>query len=148
LTAGVSKAAHNLLLTVLAVIVSLGHVVCSTPAVAAPTQSSSAHHFRAEEPSPHAHSGSHADHDGASDHSAPCHPADGPCVHCASAQLANAGSAKLFSAGAPVQVPFAIVAEALAVASPVRIVVANLSRLRWTPPPGLTPVSLKVRLLN
>lgn len=136
-----------MLLTVLAVIVSLGHVVCSTPAFAAPVESFSAHHFRAEAPL-HDHGGSHADHKSAPDHSAPCDPADGPCSHCASAPMASAGGAKLVSAGAPHQAPFALLAEASDVPSPAPFTLGDLSRLRWMPPPGETPVSLKVRLLN
>lgn len=147
MTASISKAAHNVLLTVLAVIVSLGHAVCSTPAFAAPVESFSAHHFRAEAPL-HEHGDSHADHKNAPDHGAPCDPEDGPCSHCASAQMANASGAKLVSAGAPHQIPFALFAEAPDVASPGRLTLGNLSRPRWMPPPGETPVSLKVRLLN
>jgi hypothetical protein len=139
--------ARNLMLAVIVMVLSIGHVACSGLPLAAfssPAQASSDSHTHSHRSS----SLAHAKHEGGgSDHKAPCDPSDGSCSHCASAQLA-ASNAKVAQPAtltmAPVAIP-AVEAESLIAAQAIRWM---SERLRWAAPPGSTPVSLKVRLLN
>lgn len=74
-------------------------------------------------------------------------PFDGACDHCQLTQAAAAPDAAKLQAPTLAAAPFiAILSNVIAREAPTRFLKA-VPRLRWAAPPGLSPVSLKIRLL-
>jgi len=137
----------NFVVALAALLFGVGHSACACVqnSAAVPVVAEIQHHGSAG----HGHAASgmahHADHDGGAK---PCDPSHESCEHCQAAQFASApDAAKL---GAPQAAPGAFIAiltaPLTAVANPP--VLKATARLHWAAPPGLSPVSLKIRLLN
>lgn len=78
---------------------------------------------------------------------APCGPSESSCENCLPAQFAAAPDAAKLAAPAQAGGLFIAVLPYIISAESPRPLLKAAARLRWTPPPGLTPVSLKIRLL-
>lgn len=81
------------------------------------------------------------------DDGAPCGPSENSCESCVLAKFAAAPDAAKFAAPAQAGGLFIAVLPKIISAESPRPSFKAAARLRWTAPPGLTPVSLKIRLL-
>lgn len=81
------------------------------------------------------------------DDGAPCGPSESSCENCLLAQFAADPDAAKLAAPAQAGGLFIAVLPYIISAESPRPLLKAAARLRWTPPPGLTPVSLKIRLL-
>jgi hypothetical protein len=131
---------RNLIVALSALAFGAGQAACAClPNLPAPGFSAAGH---ALDGVGHGHSG-HAAHDG---RAAPSSPTDGSCVHCQSAKFAAPSDAAELVAAEAAPAP---VAAVLPVAAPwPSPFLKAAARLHWAAPPGLTPVALKIRLLN
>ncbi len=134
----------NLFAALAALVFSAGHVACAClPDFSGPSDSQIA------EAATHSHEVAgafrHHDHGGASGKIGDG-PFDGACDHCQIAQFAAPDAAKLQAPTLAAASFVAILSSAIAREAPTRFLKA-VPRLRWAAPPGLSPVSLKNRLL-
>jgi hypothetical protein len=135
----------NLFAALAALVFSAGHVAC-----ACQPDFYGASDSQIAEAATHSHEAAgafrHHDHG-----SAPSENSDGPfegaCDHCLLGQVAAAPDAAKLQAPTLAAAPFiAILSNVIAREAPTRFLKA-VPRLRWAAPPGLSPVSLKNRLL-
>lgn len=135
----------NLFAALAALVFSAGHVAC-----ACLPDSSGIPNSQIAEAAAHSHEAAdaarHHNHGSASGEIGDG-PFEGACDHCQLAQVAAAPDAAKLQAPTLAAAPFiAILSSVIAREAPTRFLKA-VTRLRWAPPPGLSPVSLKIRLL-
>ncbi|HBK92259.1 MAG TPA: hypothetical protein DDZ68_11365 [Parvularcula sp.] len=135
----------NLFAAFAALVFSAGHVAC-----ACLPDFSDASDSQIAEAAAHSHQAAgaarHHDHGGASGENGDG-PFEGACDHCQLTQVAAAPDAAKLQAPKLAATPvIAIVSSVIAREAPTRFLRA-VPRLRWAAPPGLSPVSLKNRLL-
>lgn len=137
----------NFIVVLSALLFSVGHSVCACLSQSPVAAYGTARISQPQEMGGHA---AHytASHGGVSeDGDAPCGPTNESCDHCQLTQFAATPDAGMLLAPAPVaNLSFAVLVEA-ALPDPPRSVLKPVARLRWAAPPGVTPVSLKTRLL-
>jgi hypothetical protein len=135
----------NLFAAFAALVFSAGHVAC-----ACLPDPSGVPHSQLAADTGHVHDAAgdtrHHDHGGASGENGDG-PIEGACDHCQLAQLAAAPDAAKLQAPTLAAAPFITILSSVASPQAPTLYSAAAARLHWAAPPGLSPVSLKIRLL-
>lgn len=138
----------NFVVALAALLFGVGHAACACPqssaaaAVIAESQHGSGHHGHAA-----SDKAQHADHTGGGE-SAPCDPSHNSCEHCQAAQFASAPDAAKLAVPQTAPGVFIAILNAPFTAIGKSPILKATARLHWAAPPGPSPVSLKIRLLN
>jgi hypothetical protein len=135
----------NLFAALAALVFSAGHVAC-----ACLPSSSGIPDSQIAEAAAHSHEAAgafrHHDHG-----SAPSENSGGPfddrCDHCQIAQFAGAADAAKLQAPTLAAAPFIAILSSVTSTQAPTLFLEAAARLHWAAPPGLSPVSLKIRLL-
>lgn len=137
----------NFVIALSAFLFSVGHTACACLPQSTLVGDSAAWTSQVHEMGEHA---AHytVSHGGVSeDGDTPRRPTNESCDHCQLAQFAATPDAsKLLAPGPAASPSFSVLVEAV-LPNPPRSVLKAAARLRWAAPPGVTPVSLKTRLL-